>query len=150
MLRSGFFGYLWKWYALERKFRAENAGLKNCTYKELFPPPHGLWPVCEFATSTCMCDKRFIKWRECTSKGYVHESRSNEAILILIVTESKKNLYVYGVIFRPFHTSTYNLAALCMIPIAPFDQTLHMHFAHTVQCVTVCLPQHEHWPSSSH
>ena len=36
--------YLWKWYALERKFKAENGGLKNgtypiWTYMEVPPPP---------------------------------------------------------------------------------------------------------------
>ena len=32
MLRNGFFGNLWKWYAPERKFRAENGGLVCGTY----------------------------------------------------------------------------------------------------------------------
>ena len=32
MLRNGFFGNLWKWYAPERKFRAENGGLSRGTY----------------------------------------------------------------------------------------------------------------------
>ena len=46
MLRSGFFGYLWKLYALERKFRVENGGLKNgtypkCTYMYMEVPPGG-------------------------------------------------------------------------------------------------------------
>ena len=43
MLRRGFFGYLWKWYAPERKFRAENGGLSRGTYPvytmEVPPPP---------------------------------------------------------------------------------------------------------------
>ena len=32
MLRNGFFGNLWKWYAPERKFRAENGGLSRGSY----------------------------------------------------------------------------------------------------------------------
>ena len=46
MIWSGFFCYLWKWYALERKFRADNGGLKNgtypiCTHMKVPPPPGG-------------------------------------------------------------------------------------------------------------
>ena len=46
MLRSGYFlGHLWKWYAPERKFRAENGGLSRstypiCIYMEVPPPLH--------------------------------------------------------------------------------------------------------------
>ena len=47
MLRNGFFffvGNLWKWYAPERKFRAENGGLSRgtypiCIHMEVPPPP---------------------------------------------------------------------------------------------------------------
>ena len=49
MLRSGFFCYVWKLYALsERKFRAENGGLKNGTYTQyahiMEVPPRGGGP----------------------------------------------------------------------------------------------------------
>ena len=44
MLRNGFFGNLWKLYAPERKFRAENGGLSRgtypiCIHMEVLPPP---------------------------------------------------------------------------------------------------------------
>ena len=44
MLRNGFLGNLWKWYAPERKFRAENGGLSRgtypiCIHMEVPPPP---------------------------------------------------------------------------------------------------------------
>ena len=46
MLRNGIFGNLWKLYALERKFRAENGGLLRGTYPICIhygstPPPPG-------------------------------------------------------------------------------------------------------------
>ena len=48
MLRNGFFGNLWKWYAPERKFRAENWGslLRHIPNMHTYgstppPPPHG-------------------------------------------------------------------------------------------------------------
>ena len=47
MLRNGFFGNLWKWYAPERKFRDENGGLSCAahypiyTYGSTPPPPPG-------------------------------------------------------------------------------------------------------------
>ena len=43
-LQNGFFGNLWKWYAPERKLRAENGGLSCGTYPICIhmevPPPH--------------------------------------------------------------------------------------------------------------
>ena len=46
MLRNGFFGNMWKLYAPERKFRAENGGLSRGTYPICIhygstPPPPG-------------------------------------------------------------------------------------------------------------
>ena len=47
MLRNGFFGNLWKLYAPERKFRAENGGISCGTYPICIhmevPPPPGFW-----------------------------------------------------------------------------------------------------------
>ena len=39
--RPDLFGHLWKWYAPERKFRAENGGLSRGTYP--IPGPEILW-----------------------------------------------------------------------------------------------------------
>ena len=52
MLQNGCFGNLWKWYAPERKFRAENGGLV-CIHMEVPPPPppgHGYLVVAPGST----------------------------------------------------------------------------------------------------
>ena len=59
MLRNGFGGNLWKWYAPEQKFRAENGGLLRGTYYTQYaymevapppppPPPPGIKPMDTF------------------------------------------------------------------------------------------------------
>ena len=69
-LRSGFSCHLWKWYALERKCRAENGGLSRGTYliciMEVPPPPPPGSPTRAILLTTSSVMPYFGKMKQVT------------------------------------------------------------------------------------
>ena len=87
MLRSGNECHLWKWYAPELKFRAENGGLSRGTYPICIiwkcPPPPGSYLIrvhlCSisppFFTAGGWWSRLSIRWREPASSHVGHDCR---------------------------------------------------------------------------
>ena len=78
MLWNGFFGNLWKWYAPERKFRAENGGLSRSTYPLCIhmdsppPPPDqtsAIYPQGKNMELPCMVTAKDMK--EASSNSHI-------------------------------------------------------------------------------
>ena len=71
MLQSGFFGHLWKWYALERKFKAENGGLSRtypiCIHIWKYPPP---------PPPRHRYENRMLPWKRCDDMNQKEVGRS--------------------------------------------------------------------------
>ena len=87
MLRNGFFGNLWKWYAPERKFRAENGGLSRgtypiCIHMEVPPPPPP--PVITPQDASKHCISQMLRY--CMDLHCIHASAIKCSTLELFST----------------------------------------------------------------
>ena len=86
MLRNGFFGNLWKWYAPERKYRAENGGLSRgtypiCIHMEVPPPPPRGYPLINMLKLSIIvappAGKTINTLIDCMSSGWTRKNSSD-------------------------------------------------------------------------
>ena len=103
MLRNGCFGNLWKLYAPERKFRAENGGLSCgtypiCMHMEVPPPP----PTPKYSPSWTVDSTELSETQ--FSSLYVECNQFCVGYTQILTLQARRTMRVRG---RGFHTGPY-------------------------------------------